>query len=68
MDEWLVIEGYPGYTVSCPRHFSGYKPDPALVDRVRELVSSGESYRKVASALGLHRHSVSRIARRLRHA
>jgi len=52
---------------TAPRGFSGYRPDADLVARVRALVSAGGSYSAVARELGLHRSSVSRIARELRH-
>lgn len=50
-----------------PQCFSGYKPSPEQVERVRELVAAGVSYRAAAKELGIHRSSVSRIARGLRH-
>jgi len=51
-----------------PQGFSGYKPTQEQVQRVRELVASGLSFRAAAKELGMHRSSVSRIARGLRHA
>jgi hypothetical protein len=52
---------------TAPRGFTGHR-DASHVRKVRNLLARGLSYAHVAKRVGLHRHSVSRIARGLRHA
>jgi hypothetical protein len=51
---------------TAPRHFTGYRPDPAKLVTIRRLLGEGASYAHVARLVGYHPHSVSRIARGLR--
>lgn len=53
---------------TAPRGGRVWRPNKARVERIRLRVASGESYSAVARDEGLHRHSVSRIARGLRRA
>lgn len=52
---------------TAPSRFSGFVPPAHVVDRARQWTAMGYSYARVGAALGLHRSSVSRIARGLRH-
>ena len=47
--------------------FSGYRPGARQVARIRRLLALGKSYSDIAKMVGMHRHSISRIARGLRH-
>lgn len=53
---------------TAPRTFTGRDPGVTTIVVVRRLLAEGRSYSSIAREVGLHRHSVSRIARGLRRA
>lgn len=53
---------------TAPSTFTGYRPDPEKIETIRRLLAQGESYALVSRLVGYHPHSVSRIARGIRHA